>query len=352
MPRKAALGAAALLITLATLSSASGAPRESAGHARASAQAPSVSIWPSPVRSGRAATVTLGDPRAATANRLIACLTPPGDARSRCHTAARHRQAGSSSSSGGGGGVGVTLHLGRIGRWQVEFRAAGPLPVPPGGLDLKRQVEVAGGRIRLLATGDSEIQGIDDMLAAGLPQDRVTGEAHISTGLSKPRMFDWVARAGVQVATLHPDVTVVYIGANDGFALPTPSGREVNCCGPDWVRAFAKRAEQMMAAYTRGGAGRVYWFNLPAPREPSAMATFAAIDRAYALAADRFPGRVRLLDIRQVFTPGGVYRDSMFYAGREQTVREPDGYHLSLAGDRIATNILIAAMRADGLLGA
>jgi hypothetical protein len=252
----------------------------------------------------------------------------------------RHRVAG---------GVAVGLRLGRIGRWQVELRAAGPLPVAP---DVTRTIQVVGGRPRLLATGDSEIQGIDDMLAAGLPGLAVTGEAHISTGISKPFMFDWVARAGAQARTLHPDATVVYIGANDGFGLPTPSGRTVNCCGPDWVRAFARRAESMMTSYTRGGAGRVYWFTLPAPRDQTAAPVFRAINRAYAVAAAAEPpGSVRLIDLGAVFTPGGRYRDSMFYAGREQTVREPDGYHLSLAGDRIATAILTADMRADGLIG-
>ena len=210
---------------------------------------------------------------------------------------------------------------------------------------------MAGGHLRLLATGDSEIQGIDEDLAAGLPQIRVTSEAHISTGISKPRMFDWVARASAQARGEHPDITVVYIGANDGFALPTPSGRLVNCCGADWIRAFARRTEAMMAAYARGGAGRVYWFTLPAPRDGAAAAVFRAIDQAYARAAAAFPVGVHLIDLRPVFTPGGRYRDTQVYQGRQVTVREPDGYHLSAGGNQIATSLLIAAMRADGLLG-
>ena len=205
--------------------------------------------------------------------------------------------------------------------------------------------------MRLLATGDSEIQGIDDLLAAGLPGVRVTSEAHISTGISKPQMFDWVARARRQAQTIRPDITVVYIGANDGFGLPTPTGGYANCCGPDWVAAFAGRAESMMASYARGGGGRVYWFTLPAPSNQGAAPIFRAINRAYAIAAHRLPGEVRLIDLGAVFTPGGRYRASMFYAGREQTVREPDGYHLSEDGNRIATSIVTAAMRADGLLG-
>ncbi len=310
----------------------------------AGARSSGVSVWPNPVRSGRAAVIELADRRARTAPALVECLTPPGGGRSRCREVARRVAVG-------GRRVAVGLRAGRPGLWRVEVRAAGPFPVPAGAFDVRRTVRVTRGTIRLLATGDSEIQGIDDDLKAGLPAVGVTSEAHISTGISKPQMFDWVARSSAQARSLHPDVTAVYIGANDGFALPTPAGRLVNCCETAWIRAFAGRARAMMAAYRRGGAGRVYWFTLPAPRDPAAAAIFRAINEAYAEAAASFPADVRVIDIRPVFTPGGRYRDSMYYQGRYVTVREPDGYHLSLAGDQIATAILIGAMRADGLLG-
>jgi lysophospholipase L1-like esterase len=311
--------------------------------APAAVRSPATTVWPNPVRSGHATVVLLRDGRAASATALIACLTPPSGGRSRCRRVVRHRAAA---------GVTVRLRLRQIGGWSVELRAAGPLPLPPGAFDVRRTVAVAGGHLRLLATGDSEIQGIDDLLASALPSVRVTSEAHISTGISKPRMFDWVARARAQAQTIHPDITVVYIGANDGFGLPTASGGYANCCGPAWVRAFAGRAEAMMASYGRGGGGRVYWFTLPAPSNQTAAPIFRAINRAYAIAAHALPsGEVRLIDLSKVFTPGGHYRASMVYGGREQTVREPDGYHLSAAGDRIATRIVTADMRADGLLG-
>jgi hypothetical protein len=278
--------------------------------------------------------IETGDARARSP-RLVECLTPPGG-RTRCASAVRRAASGGRTS--------VRIRAGRLGLWRVELEA-------PGGLAVHRTFRVATGPLRLLATGDSEIQGIDDMLAAGLPRLRVTGEAHISTGISKPRMFDWVARAAAQARSLHPDITVVYLGANDGFALPTPSGRLAQCCGSDWIRAFAGRTRAMMAAYVRGGAGRVYWLTLPAPRDGQAAGVFRAINQAYAMAAASFPIEVRLVDIRAVFTPGGRYRDAMTYQGRYVTVREPDGYHLSIAGDQIATSILIGGMRADGLLG-
>jgi len=309
---------------------------------RARIASPAFSIWPQPARVGHDAVIEIADPRAQTAAAIIECLTPP-TGRSRCHETNRRIEAG-------GRRTAVGLRVWRAGRWRVELRAAGSLPLPAGAFDISHTFRAAHGHLRLLATGDSEIQGIDELLATGLPTLRIRSEAHISTGISKPQMFDWVARATVQARTLHPDITAVYIGANDGFALPNPAGRLVNCCDTAWIEAFARRARSMMASYLRHGSGRVYWFTLPAPRDALSARYFRAINQAYVSAAASFPLGVRLLDIRPVFTPGGRYRDSMVYQGRQITVREPDGYHLSPGGNGIATTILIRAMRADGLL--
>jgi hypothetical protein len=207
--------------------------------------------------------------------------------------------------------------------------------------------------VRMLATGDSEIQGLDDILGATLGSRgvEVTGEAHISTGISKPFMFDWVKHAAAQAAASHPDITVMYVGANDGFPLPTPSGAISYCCGEAWVKAFARRTESIMSSYLRGGAGRVFWFTLPTPRNAAAQPVFRAINRAYAIAAGSFRRGVELIDLVRVFTPGGRYRQVMFYGGRTVDVREPDGYHLSLSGDAIAASIQVGRLRADGLVG-
>jgi lysophospholipase L1-like esterase len=331
--RTAGLVAVGILVAALAVGAAASIRGPSPARTAARQHAGAVTIWPDPVRSAQTAVVEITDPRARATLRY--CLTPPGG-RTRCRTVAPRTRPGGRTAFG--------IRAGRLGVWRIELEAA-------GGLDAVRTFRVAGGPVALLATGDSEIQGIDHMLAAGLPRIRVTSEAHISTGISKPQMFDWVARARVQARALRPDITVVYLGANDGFALPGAAGRPVDCCGAGWIRAFAGRARSMMASYSRGGAGRVYWFTLPAPRDGQAAGVFRAINQAYATAAAPLAGTVALVDIAPVFTPGGRYRDTMVYQGRRVTVREPDGYHLSLAGDQIATSILIGALRADGLLG-
>ncbi|MDO8212368.1 hypothetical protein [Conexibacter sp. CPCC 206217] len=218
---------------------------------------------------------------------------------------------------------------------------------------LRAETVVAPGRARLLATGDSEIQGIDEILAASLRgRADVKSDAHVSTGISKPFMFDWNAHARGMADGFRPDVTVVYIGGNEGFPLPRPKdGRSVNCCGGDWIAGYERRVADMMRSFSRGGRGRVYWFTLPTPSSGELAGIVAAVNPAIVRAARRFPDTVRVIDIRPVFTPGGHFRSAMEYDGRWVTVRESDGYHLSWSGNEIATSLLIRAMRADGAVG-
>jgi hypothetical protein len=301
-----------------------------------------INVWPAPAREGHEAVVEIGERGAKAGDGVLECVTPPG--RGGASGTATPVPHCSEVILGSGGEATTRFAAKRLGAWSVSVVA--------DGRRTTRTVEVVRGRLRLLATGDSEIQELDDMLGAALgPKGvAVTGEAHISTGISKPFMFDWVKHAAAQAASIRPDITVMFIGANDGFPLPAANGQPADCCGAAWVDAFAKRTESMMASYLRGGAGRVYWFTLPAPRNAAAQPVFRAINRAYAIAAASFRYGVSLIDLVPVFTPGGRYRQEMAYAGRTVDVREPDGYHLSLGGDAIVRNILLAGLRADGLV--
>ncbi|HEX2161735.1 MAG TPA: GDSL-type esterase/lipase family protein [Thermoleophilaceae bacterium] len=227
------------------------------------------------------------------------------------------------------------------GRWLFEIRN--------GKQRIRRTVNVAprGGRLKVLATGDSMTQIFDHYLADGLGgRASVRSEAHISTGLSKPSMLDWVAHSRAQARRVKPDVTVVFIGANDGFPMSTPSGATAPCCGDAWVKEYARRAAEMIRAYRRGGVGRVYWLTLPAPRGGSFRTVFGPVNAAIRRAARRTRG-AKVVPIDRIFTPGFVYRDSMMWGGRNVTVRQGDGVHLNNAGASIAAQKTIARMRAN-----
>jgi hypothetical protein len=202
----------------------------------------------------------------------------------------------------------------------------------------------ADRRYSVLATGDSMIQIIDSFLKERLGAGgiRVKSDARISTGISKPFMLDWVKHARRQARRVHPDLTVVFIGANDGF----PIGG-ANCCGAAWIDGYAKRARRMMVSYARGGRGRVYWLLLPAPRGRNFRRVFAAVNAALVRADAKLHG-VRLIHLEKVFTPGYRFRSVIRYKGRTVRARQHDGVHLTRAGASIAANIVIRTLRREG----
>jgi lysophospholipase L1-like esterase len=223
----------------------------------------------------------------------------------------------------------------RIGGWTVTIRT--PYDKPRSSI-----VWVSHpGPIRLLAAGDSEMQLLDDFIGQDLAPYGVatTSDARISTGLTNSFFFDWPNHARAQAPALRPDVTVIFMGANDGFAVTGPHGAPVQCCSSDWSAGYANLVAEMMRIYLLGTSGRVYWVVLPEPRPANFQNLFHAVNAGIRQAAQRFPGRVGLIDADAIFTPGGQYRDFMTYGGRGFVIHESDGIHLSVASDQVAADV-------------
>jgi hypothetical protein len=279
------------------------------------------------VRTGGRITARVTDSWRAGGAAARVCARPPrGPAR--CRTV-RPQAAGAAT---------ATWDADRAGLWRVTLtteqgqRSRRPIRVRPPG------------RLRILATGDSMIQIIDSDLASRLRNATVRSDARISTGISKPFMLDWVRLAQRQASSRRPDVTVVFLGANDGF----PIG-DAACCGEAWIDAYAARVRAMMRAYERDGRGRVYWLLLPPAGKASFARVFRAVNSAIRRAARGAGPRVRVIDVGRVVAPGGRFRRTITYRGRTVVVRQDDQVHLSTAGAAIATDLILAALRPDGL---
>jgi hypothetical protein len=237
------------------------------------------------------------------------------------------------------------IALGRKARWTAASDWDGARQMLTGTLYTKRLVPFAPKRhLRLLATGDSMIQVVDGMLRARLPRHHVISEAHISSGISKPGSFgiDWVRHAGAQARAIHPDATVMFLGPNEGFPIAG-----VRCCGRAWVARYAGRAETMMRAYRRHGRALVYWLTLPAPRSAALARVLRAVNAAILRAASRAGSGVHVIDVRKVFTPHGRFSQTACYRGHCFPARQPDGVHLSIAGARVAADVIARRLRAD-----
>jgi lysophospholipase L1-like esterase len=200
----------------------------------------------------------------------------------------------------------------------------------------------------LLVTGDSLSQPLDQELARRLAGSaRVVRDPHVGTGISKSIIVDWGKLSSAQVKKDKPDAVVVFIGANEGFPMKGPDGRQVQCCGVDYAAIYASRVRQMMNTYRQAGAARVYWLTLPAPRDPERQRIARTVNAAIAVAAQPWRSQVRVVDTVPIFTPGGRYRDAMDVGGQEKIVRESDGIHLNATGSGLLAERLLPVIDRD-----
>jgi lysophospholipase L1-like esterase len=234
----------------------------------------------------------------------------------------------------------------------VSAAVSGIPPVTPDAFDptqigapapAKRQLHT------LLVTGDSMSEPLDQDLAQSLsPQGiHVIQDPHIGTGISTTVLVDWGQLAVHQIKQDHPDAVVVFIGANDGYSMPGPGGKQVNCCSPEWAAIYAGRVRQMMNTYRQDGVARVYWLTLPTPRDSARAKISLVVNAAIEVASEPWRDQIRIIDTVPVFTPGDKYRDSMTISGEPTIVRQSDGIHLNDAGSSLAAKLVLAAVDRD-----
>lgn len=312
---------------------------DEAASATASVRTPSCTgrltarVGPRRAQAGRPVTLTVRDRWRVGAVAVAVCARAPSGSR-RCRTV---RMAEGRSVAT------YRFRPKQSGRWTFTATAPGARAVR-AALPVRRR----GGGLRILATGDSMIQVVDGFLKRRLESGKVkvSSDAHISTGITKPSLLNWPAKARSQARGVRPDVTIMFLGANDGFPIGGAP-----CCGRDWVVAYAKRARGMMRSYQRRGSGTVYWLLLPVPSKRQFQPIFRGVNAAVRRAARDMDGGVHLVDLPRVFTPGGRFRAQMRWQGRLRTVRQGDGVHLSAAGASIAASVVIRQLRRDGVLG-
>jgi hypothetical protein len=201
----------------------------------------------------------------------------------------------------------------------------------------------------VLVTGDSLATPLDSEIARRLAGDgvEVVRDPHLASGISNSDIVDWGQLAVSQVEEHDPDAVVVFIGANEGYSMPGPAGKEVDCCGPEWAAIFANRARQMIDTYRQDGEARVYWLSVMTPRDADAARVAKVVNAGIEVAAQPWRSQVRLLDMVSLFTPGERYTDSIEVDGAETLVRESDGIHLNEAGSALAAELVLERIDAD-----
>ena len=233
LPRAAAWACAPTTRTFAATFSPPGAAAQTATttiRTPSCAHRLSVRLRRSRPRAGRPTAIQVGDRWHLGGLQARVCSAEPGGSGRRC--------------------TALALAPGQIrAAVQVRPRRAGrhPVGVAFAGRTIHRVLVVRppSARLRVLATGDSMIQIIDGDLRQTLGERgpiTVRSDAHISTGISKPFMLDWVAHARSARAPCAPT------SPSCSWA-PTTASR----CGP---RAARRRSAAAARGCASTGAAR------------------------------------------------------------------------------------------------
>ena len=226
----------------------------------------------------------------------------------------------------------------RPGDWQLTLGLPGRAAAAVGVW----VTDPGGAPLRLLAAGDSEMEGVGNEIAATLARYGAVGtsDAKSSSGLENEWFFNWYHEAARIVAHEHPQVTVIFMGANAGFTIEH-GATAVDCCSAAWSALYAKDVERLTRIFLQGQRGLVFWTTLPTPSSASFRMIFDAVNRAELTAARALPGRLGIIDANAVFTPHDVYRNTMTWGGSSFTIHQADGLHLSTPADGVYTQLVL-----------
>ena len=218
---------------------------------------------------------------------------------------------------------------------------APPTTVAPPVVRLR--VPTEADPLRMWVGGDSMAQVFGQSLVAKSVEHgaiSATLEYRISTGLTRPDIFDWPTHLREDVLAADPEVVVIMFGANDAQSMDV-AGKAEPVRSPRWQEEYRRRVAATMDLLA-GDDRLVVWVGQPVMRDPEFSERKAILDDIYADEAARRPW-IRFVDSRPLFAgPDGRYRAYLTDAeGDEVLMRQGDGIHLTRAGgDRLADAVL------------
>ena len=211
-------------------------------------------------------------------------------------------------------------------------------------------------KLRILAAGDSlaitpgwAVYRLADSSKVMRPVAPVDGR--VSTGLSRPDVFDWFGHVRDEVDRLRPHALVLLVGANDNHDLLTgaPEAAEIGAFGTrSWVREYRRRVGGIIDDMAARGTF-VVWIGLPITRSEIQSERFAVLNRIYRSEARERPGKAAYIDTWSLFQDeSGRYAE--YLPDKEGTLvkmRTGDGVHFERAGgDRVAWRV-VGALRSQ-----
>lgn len=204
----------------------------------------------------------------------------------------------------------------------------------------------AASPLRVLEIGDSLGIDLGDQLQAQLDATGLattTVAAMGDTGLANLSYYDWPAQLVPLLATDHPQLVVVFLGANDDQGLYV-DGTAAEPGTATWAAAYGQRVDAVLREATDTGA-RVVWVGMPPMANADLNAAMAVEDTIYAHETDAFPGTVYVASAPVLGGASGQYETAgTDGSGQPVVLRTPDGVHLTPAGAGLLAAAVIDAV--------
>ena len=205
---------------------------------------------------------------------------------------------------------------------------------------------------KIFFAGDSMMEGVAPWAMRELQDQYQIASIDLSkqnTGLSYSTFFDWPATIE-QTILDNPDigVLVVFLGANDPWAVPDPNNpgaKYIDFATPRWNELYAEKVNRIMQA-AQSNQTQVIWMTPPLMKSQKLkeqMITLSELHRSIipntkALIIDSRP---LLLDNPE----SNEYTDSILLDGSKVKVRTADGIHFTVAGQQRLADVIVSHIR-------
>jgi uncharacterized protein len=222
---------------------------------------------------------------------------------------------------------------------------------PPANHQAPRKPAFDAARpLRVWIAGDSLVQVPGEAIqrAAG-PESavKVLGlESRLSTGLTRPDLYNWFVRFGEAISQLRPTAVVFSFGADDAhdYMAGVPAGRRIGPLGSSsWNAEYRRRVDGVTREFGAAGVATV-WLGLPIPSGSGYARSFPVVNSILRSVAHAHPKTSRYIDTWHLLdSPRGKYTPYLRIGGKVTLLRSPDGIHFTdAAGDLIAREVMEA----------
>ena len=202
--------------------------------------------------------------------------------------------------------------------------------------------------LRMLVIGDSLAGDFGPTLLSDAENTKVIKPAgavdyHISTGLTRPDVFNWPGELQSAIDRDHPTTVVIALGLNDAQQPMTlPDGTFLSRGSPGWRAEYRRRVGAMISIAQNAGA-RVVYVAPPPVSEADSNPYLFSINVQIVKEAQAHKDTASVFTYPK-FAVHAQYSAYLPIDGKQVLVRTPDGIHLSPAGNDILSAAVMKAL--------